>query len=289
MDSLIITSATGISIRPVKFGGSHRTSDEVFIGEARNIWIPKACFGADLTRSGLLAVAADNHLLLFDLNQSEPTPLELDCSPGTKYVDISADPNPGDPDSGINPIEDQWLAAGTDNGNEVKVWNLLRKGPKQEVTANLVKTLPVAGPCKVVFSSRSRHLVTATGEKYTFWDTETWDEIRSFVSDHGEHTGSICFSERGTVFILSQGNFIKVYQQNTFEELTRPEFDTQEPTAVSPFGILLLTSDRYMHLQLWNFPELRQKLAEYDLDLNLPPFASKVPIFPLVESVTVAP
>jgi WD40 repeat protein len=265
-DELVITGRDGVSVRSVTGGGRLPGSTGLHLGPARRLDQGLRCFEADYDEGrGVLAVAVDDRVRLHQLETGELI-REFTAPAHTAFVDLSPD--------------GQWLAAGTDGGRGVRVWDL--------ASGAIAHDLPVPGSASVDFhhdqvTGRS-WLAASGGSEYTFWDTATWEREQGIPAQLGKVHGAISFSPRMPVFAVSEGGWLKVYGLPDFQVLLSPEFSSQDPMAFSPGGFILVTADRRTHLYLWDLRLLRSSLRLLDLDLELPPFPA-VADSPLIESV----
>jgi WD40 repeat protein len=137
-----------------------------------------------------------------------------------------------------------------------------------------VKVLPVALQMKTLaFSPDSRWLVTGDNQQFQFWDTADWKCVRSlprtataggpgvvaFTAD--SRTVAVTYSSQLVRLIdMASGNELATLESSLPKDIFNMEF--------SPDGnhLAMIVAGQNNHLQIWDLPMLRKKLAALKLD-----------------------
>jgi hypothetical protein len=230
----------------------------------------RSCMQVSLsTDAGVLAVAGrgaepDNEAAIWwvDLQHGTP-PRRLGGPPGMAYCAISRDGH--------------WLAAGTLQGNGVRIWSLRDAAAPAD--------LPIRGSAKVAFSPNNKRLVTGDTEAYRFWITGTWQLEREIHSEMGESHGMMAFSPRMTALAIAcSRQELKFLNPFTLKEVSNPDFDSESPLCFDPSGRLLITTGQAGGIFFWRLDEVRARLVEMDIDWKqMPEFPQQT--FPVVRRV----
>jgi serine/threonine protein kinase/WD40 repeat protein len=275
-DALFVASATGLFRYPMV---SEVTADGLVITfqAAEPIGSFRACMQVSLSTDGtLLAVAGrradllddEAAIWLVDLPQGAP-PRRLGGPAGVAYCEISRN--------------GKWLAAGTSQGNGVRIWSL--------PDAVALQDLPlIRGSARVAFSRDPdvNRLVTGDTEAYRFWKTGTWELEREIPSAMGGHHGIMAFSPRMTALIIAcQRAELKVLNPFTMEEVSSPDFDRESPLCFDSSGRLMITTGQSGGIFFWKLDEVRAHLVGMGLDWkHMPEFPKELPL-PVVRRVVV--
>jgi WD40 repeat protein/tRNA A-37 threonylcarbamoyl transferase component Bud32 len=268
-DSLFVASAAGL----------HRwrvTSAPEGDGLVMTLHSPEAigdfvsCEQISLTKDGALLAMAGRR------NNDEAALWLVDLKHGAKPVRLAA---PAGVAHCATSPDGRWLAAGTRNGNGVRIW------PLDEIGAPV--DLPIRGSAKVAFSPEGKWFVTGDTEFYQFWETGTWQLKRSIPSQMGDTSGLMAFSPRMTALIIAcRRAELKVLNPFTLEELSAPDFDRETPLCFDPHGRVMITTGQTGGLFFWNLDTVRSRLVPLGLDWNhMPPFPELQ--LPLVKRVEV--
>jgi WD40 repeat protein len=255
-DSLFVASTAGLHrwrVTSVPEGGGLVMT----LAEPEAIGDFASCQQISLSKDGaLLAMAGSKTddeaaVWLVDLKHNA-LPARLAAPAGVAHCAISPD--------------GRWLAAGTRNGNGVRIWGL------KEESAPL--DLPIRGCAKVAFSPDGKWLVTGDTEFYQFWETGTWRLKKSIPSQMGDTSGLMAFSPRMTALIIAcRRAELKVLNPFTLEELSAPDFDRETPLCFDPHGRVMITTGQTGGLFFWNLDTVRSRLGPLGLDWShMPPF-----------------
>ena len=271
-DSLIVASAAGLSRWPM---ASEALADGIGINFQQPVAIAalRSCMQLSLSADGAwLAVAgrsaesqSDAAIWLIDVQHATP-PRRLGGPPGVAHCALSPD--------------GRWLAAGTWQGNGVRIWSLRDATP--------AVNLSIRGSAKVAFSPDGKRLVTGDTEAYRFWQTGTWRLEREIPSEMGEFHGMMTFSPRMTALAIAcRRAELKVLNPFTLEEVSSPDFDRESPLCFDPSGKLLVTTGQAGGIFFWKLDAVRARLVEMGLDWKHMPEFPNLPL-PLVRRVLVA-
>ena len=258
-DSLFIASASGLH----RWRMTRDTTDEGLVirfQKPETIGSFASCGQISLSKDeDLLALAgrgadADEQaaMWLIDLKHGGE-PRRLDAPHGVHYCAFSHD--------------GEWLAAGTLNGNGVRIWSV---GDTSNTT-----DLPIRGSARVAFSydekRQVRKLVTGDSQAYRFWETGSWEAKGSIDSEMGDSCGVMAFSPRETVLILAcRGAELKVYDPSGAMEFSSPDFDREIPLCFDPDGRIMITTGQSGGIFFWKLDEVRAHLLQQGLDWHLP-------------------
>jgi|UniRef100_UPI0037835601 serine/threonine protein kinase/WD40 repeat protein len=260
-DSLILSSKSGLMRWPI-LKTNDQTPTRMRLAPAQKIDPRSGWEWASISRDERwLAAALPPNVMLFDLSLKD-APRAFAAQPKAAFVSISPAGN--------------WLAAGTWQGQGVRVWSL----PEGRVT-----DLTVAGSANVGFNLDGKLLVTGNGQEYAFWTIGTWKQAHTVRTSLGDFYGAMAFSPRGTaIAIESERNRALIIHAPTLREMTSPDFDRQRPLNFSPpYGDLLVNADARQHLVIWDVALLRQELKAIGLDWPLPELPKDQ--LPLMEGV----
>jgi WD40 repeat protein/tetratricopeptide (TPR) repeat protein len=159
----------------------------------------------------------------------------------------------------------RWVATGshhTTDRSGAKVW--------EAATGKLVKELPVPGLCAVAFSPDGRWLVT-TGGGCRLWEVGSWNEWWKVGGTYG------CFSPDGQLLAVDDTpGAIRLVRPEDRAEVTRLEAPEQTrllPGCFTPDGTrLIAVGGETQALHVWDLRAIRARLAELNLDWDLPPY-----------------
>jgi serine/threonine protein kinase/WD40 repeat protein/Tfp pilus assembly protein PilF len=165
----------------------------------------------------------------------------------------------------------RWVATGTWHGTGVKVW--------EAATGKLVKDLPVPKSAQVVFSPpEGRWLVTSTGEEFQLYEVGSWRLVRRVARDAGaDAPGACAFTADGKVLALAiSPTVVQLTDPATGQVFAALEAPDQLPPSWLRFGPdgsqLVVCAGRVCALHVWDLRRIRARLAEMDLDWELPPY-----------------
>jgi WD40 repeat protein len=268
-DSLFVASATGLHRWRVT-SATEGDGLVMTLQQPDEIGDFVSCEQISLSKDGALLAMAGRR------NDDEAAVWLVDLKNGAKPVRLAA-PS-GVAHCAISP-DGRWLAAGTRNGNGVRIWAL------DEKTAPV--DLPIRGSAKVAFSPDGKWFVTGDTEFYQFWESGTWKLKRSIPSQMGDTSGQMAFSPRMTALIIAcRRAELKVLNPFTLEELSAPDFDRETPLCFDPYGRVMITTGQTGGLFFWNLDTVRSRLVPLGLDWShMPPFP--VLQLPLVKRVDV--
>jgi WD40 repeat protein/tRNA A-37 threonylcarbamoyl transferase component Bud32 len=261
-DSLFIAAAGGLH----RWRMEEETSDEGLVMKFKS---PKrigsfvSCGQVSLSKNrSLLALAAGSEdagelaaMWLIDL-ENVAAPMRLDAPRGVHYCAFSHD--------------GEWLAAGTLNGDGVRIWSVLDTSTSVD--------LPIRGSARVAFShdheSQVRRLVTGDSEAYQFWETGSWKLKGSIKNEMSDSCGVMAFSPRETVLAVAcRGDELKIYDPSGSMELSSPDFDREIPLCFDPpplGGRILITTGQSGGVFFWKLDEVRKHLFQLGKEWNLP-------------------
>jgi WD40 repeat protein/tRNA A-37 threonylcarbamoyl transferase component Bud32 len=271
-DTLFVASASGLHRWEVidKDGDDGL---EVCLTKQADIDSFTACGQICLSKDGgMLALAArrtgdegEEAMWLVDLKNGA-APERFAAPPGVSYCAISPDGH--------------WLAAGTLNGDGVRIWNLADQSAPVD--------LPIHGSAKVAFSPDGKWFVTGDTEAYRFWEPGSWKLQQEIPSEMGGSSGQMAFSPRMTALIIAcRRAELKVLNPFTLEELSAPDFDRESPLCFDPHGRVMITTGQSGGLFFWHLDSVRERLVSMGLDwAHMPPFPELE--LPLVRRVTLS-
>jgi len=161
------------------------------------------------------------------------------------------------------------VATGTHNARNVMVWDVS--------TGDLVTLLPLPRAASVAYSPDGRWLATSEAE-HVLWNTRTWRaEARLHRRGYLGSPSCMAFSpDSACIAVLAEPGIIQLIETRTFTvvaELERPHAISGSHFAFGRDGATLVVGDTTTGAVLiWDLRALRRKLAELDLDWDLPPY-----------------
>jgi eukaryotic-like serine/threonine-protein kinase len=181
-------------------------------------------------------------------------------SPHAKTDSVSISPNR------------QWLATGSSGDRQVKVWNV-RTGT--EVLAVAVGPTP-----RAAFSDDGKWLATF-GDTFELRATGSWKPAPLAFADPPSVFGAVAFSRDSRLLaVVRDLERIQLVDLHTLRPLgvLHPPGDGEiNAVAFSPDGTRLVSVGQAARLRVWNLRRIRQKLAELNLDWDIPGFAIPAP------------
>ena len=247
--ALITSGATGLILWPFTIT-RHEGKDEFTVGERHSIQSGLPLMGATLGGEGRWTAAANQkagEVLVCEVSHPE-NHFVLKGLPNVQFVSASADLH--------------WLAAGTWNGEEVKVWNVSER--------RLECTLPIPGSADVAFSPDGKYLATG-GSKYKVWETSSWRRLYEVPRQDTEaFAGSMVFSpDSRWLAVLDRNREIIIVEAATGNELVRLQPPRQHLINALCFdaaGSKLIALQADQSLQIWDLREVRRELKALGLD-----------------------
>jgi serine/threonine protein kinase/WD40 repeat protein len=249
--NLVLTGVEGLFRCPIAHAS---TSDLPICGNP--ILMNADCADPTAGRMGWLsadgkicAIVGDDRCQVFSTETFQKQS-ETAIQPGMRFIDISPD--------GLLIASGAWQHRG------VKVWKVQ--------TGELVKELPHdEATATVAFSPDNHHLVTATVEKYCFWDVGSWSLARSFPQEpSNDFCPMMAFSPDGKTFAGTHSrNKIRLFDAATGQilaDLEAPNSRFITGLAFNRDGTQLAASESQDALRLWDLKEIRKELGKLGLD-----------------------
>jgi WD40 repeat protein len=178
----------------------------------------------------------------------------------------------------------RWVAAGSFFGAGLHVWDTLRN---EEAFRSDGESVDIA------FHPGGRWFVASygggsyAGAECRFFRLPTWEPGPSVALDRTTSSSPIAFSDDGRMLAVNRTmTELAVLDPRDLRELAR--LQSREPTILShqrfsPDGGQLVAGTAAGYLHVWDLRRIRARLAEMDLDWDLPAFR------PAPEDVTAAP
>jgi WD40 repeat protein/tRNA A-37 threonylcarbamoyl transferase component Bud32 len=169
----------------------------------------------------------------------------------------------------------RWVATGSVEGAGFLVWDTLGNTE--------VRRWDTGGDVHVAFSPEGRWLVCGTGgSSYTgaecsFWKVGTWQRGMSIPLERTTPASQSAFSDDGRMFaVLRTMTEILLLDPRDLREVAR--LQSREPMILSCLrfsadGSLLAAGTAAGYFHVWDLRRIRARLAEMNLDWNLPPFS----------------
>ncbi len=243
---LVVTGPRGIHRWPVAAdvdGGSVRVGPPAPLSSIAD------CTQAALSRDGrrLIASGGDGaRAIVIDLEPG-PRQVEIQDHGPAQYVALSP--------SG------RWAAAGTHNGNGVKVWDAS--------TGSIEADLPIQGSAKVLFSSDERWLLVADYGSYRFYEVGSWRPAREVPLDEPRYPPCMARAGEGTPFALMvRHGDVELRDPVKLEPLVRLEVPGElivNSLVFSP-GARRLAACTPKGVLLWDLEAIRKELTDLGLD-----------------------
>ncbi len=254
-DSLFVASPAGLHRWPVAEAGGE-DGPVVTLGSPVAVGSFRACqqlspYQNKDQKVSLLAMAGESRdgppgaaIWLFDLTAATP-PRRLEAPAKVATCAIS-------------PLDGRWLAAGTSEGDGVRVWDL--------ANLSVVADLPIRGSARVAFSPHFPRLLTGDAESYRLWETGSWTMKNEFLSQMTRSSGLMAFSPRPTALIVAcRRAELKVLNPFTLDVLSSPDFDRESPLCFDPTGRIMITVGQTGGVFFWKLDALRARLKEMPL------------------------
>ena len=158
----------------------------------------------------------------------------------------------------------------------VKVWNT-ESGALVKELATRIETATTA------FSPDGRYLVIGINDEYCFWEVASWSLVRRIPQEPlNDFSAMMAFSRDGKIFAGTHSrNKIRLHDATTgrvLADLAAPKSRMIYGLAFSHDGGQLAAGESASALRLWDLRHIRRRLAELNLDWDLPPYpANDVP------------
>jgi len=162
----------------------------------------------------------------------------------------------------------RMLAAAAETNDLVRIW--------ANPNAQIVKDLRASHISRLCFSPDSKLLVTASTDKYTFWETSSWISNGSIPRQRAHIVKcGICFTQDGRMAAIPapSADLIRLIDPVTLQEyatLESPLNAAITALCFSPDGTQLAASTHSRALQLWDLRLIRSQLAKMKLDWGSP-------------------
>jgi WD40 repeat protein/Tfp pilus assembly protein PilF len=168
----------------------------------------------------------------------------------------------------------RWVATGSFEGPGFQVWDTLR-----DEEARLWRM----GDACVAFSPDGRWFVSGsgggsyTGAECGFWKVGTWERGRSIPLERTKSPAGLAFSDDGSMLVVERTlTELLLLDPRDMRELAR--LQSREPMILgelrfSPDGNSLVAGTAAGYIHVWDLRRIRARLAEMNLDWDLPAFA----------------
>jgi serine/threonine protein kinase/WD40 repeat protein len=233
---------------PIK---QHETDDHIVV----EIGPPEVVHPA---RGGAFAIARDRIVLTPFLSQGYILPVKqtttwqstsrLDVHPYTFWCDLSPD--------------GRLAATGAMKSRDVRIFDANSGSQLRTLTSE------TAAPW---FSPDGRMLVVAENARFTFFDTETWQQTHQIETVAGGiWPGSLAFSDDSKMLALEMGSKIRLIATDEFSPIATfevPPNELIESIRFSGDGRFLVSGGGDQHLtHVWDLAAIRSSLREFVLD-----------------------
>jgi WD40 repeat protein len=245
-ETLLTNGPSGLFRWPVQ---KDETRTSVRIGPPQKISAPGRGEDVSVSLDGRVTAVAQFERGALVLHADCPDqPIRLGPQSDVRYVAVS--PN------------GRWVATGSHNGSDVKVWEA-RSG-------RLEKELRPGGWSLVAFCPSGKWLATAGGG-CRLWEVGSWREGPA-LGDEGK---ALAFSSDGRVLAVETGQgAIRLVDPDTGREYGRledPNQDRASHLTFSPDGRYLIASSvDSQSLHVWDLAAIRSGLAELGIGWELP-------------------
>jgi eukaryotic-like serine/threonine-protein kinase len=246
--ALITSGDSGLAFWPI--ASSSRDGEiKVRVGEPRVIRDGLQFMGATLGDNGRWVAAANRNagsVAVYEVAHPENR-FGLTELPGVQFVSATADM--------------RWLAAGTWNGMDVKIWDVARR--------QLERSIPAPSAATVAFSPDGRLLaIGATG--YEVWQAGSWRKLYEVRKPDAENVlGLVTFSPDSRWLAVLKRRDIAILEATTGNELATFQAPHQPWIRAFCFNtdaskLVALQADQ--SLQVWDLRAVRRELAALKLD-----------------------
>ena len=236
-------------------------ADSILIGPAQKL-VGEPMQRASLDAQGRILAVAGGKGLIFDRNDPNRKPLTLQHD---NPIFVSTSP------------DGRWVATGTWNRRGIKVWD--STNPQSGLDL-----MPDALSATVAFSSDSKWLVAGTGSEFYFWRVGTWELVRRIIRDQaGGVPGQLAFSQDGTLLAIGLSSWaIQLLDAVTGKTLAMFQAPNTDPVGwigITPDGGQLVAAyGGRSRMQIWDLRMIRERLAEMELDWDMPSYPQLVPL-----------
>jgi len=174
----------------------------------------------------------------------------------------------------------RWVATGLHrHPGGAKLWEVLTDPKSAQHAGRLIKNLPVGEGSRVFFSSNGKWLLTIGNGTLRLWQVGTWQELTwpQPINGIAAH-----FSPDSRLLAVESGaGATRLLDPQTGREYARLEDPNQERAwyyGFSPDGTLLVSAaGDGPALHVWNLRLLRERLAQMQLDWDLPSYPPPSP------------
>jgi WD40 repeat protein len=171
------------------------------------------------------------------------------------------------PDSVAISPDTEWAATGSSSDRQVKVWDAK--------TGAEVLALAVGSAPRATFSPDRKWLATF-GDRFELRATGSWKATELPFGERPSVLGAAAFSPDGRLLALVRElHRVQLFDLHTLKSLgvlRPPGGGDIEAVEFSPDGTRLVGVGRIARLRIWNLREIRDRLAELDLDWDIPEF-----------------
>jgi WD40 repeat protein len=160
----------------------------------------------------------------------------------------------------------RWLAAGTQHGFGVKVWDT-----RSRELAATEPLLPDERWTSVTFSPDGRWLVTGAATEYTLWDVGSWTPVREIRKEQsGILLGRAAFApDAGILAVEVSTGILQLLDPESGRRLARLEAPDSSHIlwlSFSPDGTKLVVYMEAGRIAVWDLPKIRRRLKDVHLD-----------------------
>jgi eukaryotic-like serine/threonine-protein kinase len=257
--SLITYGATGVERWPIRpdtevATGKLRVGPSTKLASFSRSDSYHACLGRD---GGLLAVADQPNQQVIVLDVDRPADrTQFGNQPGISSVALS-------PDS-------RWVAASSERGPEIKVWDRA----SGQLVAQLPDSTAETANAYVAFSPDGRCLVTGSQDQYRFWQAGSWQLAWTIRRDRLEEMpGPFAFTRDGRLLAITPApcrvQLIETATRRLIANFSAPDPKLIRDICFDADGSQLAVATDEPAIQVWDLRQVGRELVAMGLDWGL--------------------
>jgi serine/threonine protein kinase/WD40 repeat protein len=159
-----------------------------------------------------------------------------------------------------------WVATGNKWGKDVNVWNA--------ASGQHVRRLTTHGSSIPIFSPDNQWIVTNSGDGVRFWEVGSWRPSYAFPASTSTGSAVAFTADSQMAAIARGGQGLLLVDMRSGEPIATLETNARRPRIESlcftPNGQTIVAAAGERGVYVWDLRAIRERLAELDLDWNMP-------------------